>query len=139
MTQSNIARKIKSLEGTISALNEKEIALRKQKKALVKELQSLKQAEYVASGEATEDFVKIFGKLAVVLLTENTPLGDAIEANLTAFGPMTRTELIESLNDQGVPISPNSPHQVLANAIKRDPKKRFEILEDRRVGLKGRK
>jgi hypothetical protein len=69
-------------------------------------------------------------------LNENTQLGDAIETILRVKGPLFRKEIIDWLRRYRVRISLKAPQQVLANAIKKDKKRRFETLEDGRVALK---
>jgi len=65
----------------------------------------------------------------------NTKIGDAIESILKRNGSMRRPALLKLLQVSGIPINPNAPHTVIANAIKRDTKKRFKILKDGRVAL----
>ena len=63
----------------------------------------------------------------------DSTLGDSIEQVLAEFGPLTRKALLETLQSAGRLQSKN-PRVVLANALKRDTKNRFEV-NDGKVSL----
>jgi len=62
-------------------------------------------------------------------------IGNAIEAIILSDGPQKQKALIDRMRAEGVKISTSSPYSVLKNAILRDKRKRFKVLEDGRVDV----
>ena len=62
-------------------------------------------------------------------------IGDAMEVILKEKGALRRREIIELLKQGGNLLKTKNPHIVIANAIKRDGKRRFIKLADKRIRL----
>ena len=62
-------------------------------------------------------------------------IGDFIENILEKYGTLTRSEIEVYLRQMNINVSLEHARIVVANAIKRDAKRRFVELEDGKIGL----
>ncbi len=62
-------------------------------------------------------------------------IGDALELILITEGAQRQKDLIHKMRAEGVKISEKAPYAVIKNAIMRDKRKRFKMLDDGRVDL----
>jgi hypothetical protein len=66
----------------------------------------------------------------------NTTIGDAMESILKERGPLSKKELISILAGANLIKNPKNARVLIANAISKDSRKRFEISADKKVMLK---
>ena len=69
-------------------------------------------------------------------LNPKATIGDAMEMILKKRGALPRKQLIDLLLKTGIEMSRKNPQVVVSNAIKRDAKQRFIVLDDRKVTLR---
>lgn len=62
-------------------------------------------------------------------------LGDAIALLIERRDPMTQREIIDLLRQAGYRLNRKNPHVVVANAIRRDARKRFVRCADGKIAL----
>ena len=135
-TQHDLVKELNRLFEELNRLHEQKQKLFDKGDAILLKIRSIQNTlDLLKSNVPPQDAES---KLASAL-DENSKLGDAIEVIVDAMGPLRRKEIIEILRKYRVRISPKNPEQVLATAIFRDREGRFEILKDKRVGLKGEK
>ena len=123
----------------LAGLNKDLDRFRSQKQLLLFHLESL--LESIIHLKETEPQLK-FPKLEIppeLLFSQNTTIGNAMEIMLKQRGPLTQREIIDWLREAKIRISERNPHVTIANAIRKDKKKRFRKLKDRRVALKSKK
>lgn len=70
------------------------------------------------------------------VLNPHFTIGDAIERILKECRPLTRAEILAKLKQAKVPISETNARIVVFNAVTRDKKNRFIILENGKVTLR---
>ncbi len=62
-------------------------------------------------------------------------IGDALETIILSEGAQKQKYLIDKMRAEGVKISRKAPYAVIKNAILRDKRKRFTMLDDGRVDV----
>ena len=116
----------------------KEIQSLQMKKAeIVKKMDEFIENLSVLSGLPKERWEKSMLNVHFSLIGKS--IGDAIELIIKSEGPQTQKALIDKMRAEGVKISAKAPYAVIKNAILRDSRKRFKLLDDGRVDLGKRK
>jgi hypothetical protein len=67
---------------------------------------------------------------------QGTTIGNAMQTILTEQGPLPRNELMKMLLDGHVITNRKTARVLLANAIKRDSRKRFSVTQDGKIELR---
>jgi hypothetical protein len=121
----------------ITVLNTTIVSLTDERNSLIDEMQSTSKLFSTIRKERPD--VKLPELIVPVnfnfAANPNLSIGDAMEMLLRERGPLTQRQMIDAIHEGGLHINSKHPHIVMANAIKRDAKKRFVRLKDGKVGL----
>lgn len=122
--------KWKTLTHDLSVLSEKFSKDQKRRYELIEQLKTLLKT-FEIIGEFPDNFV-----IPKELLPERRgTIGDFIETILDEYGALTRPEIEVYLRQRNVSIGIENARIIIANAIKRDARCRFKILENGKVAL----
>jgi hypothetical protein len=138
---SEIARYHRQKLEQLQALEKKIEELYAQRKKLVNELSIAAEAfKRLRDSDPRLDLPQLeFPPEIIANPRYSATIGDAIEAVLKRHGPLRRKEILKNLQESGVRISQKNAFIVVSNAVKRDPKNRFNVLMNRKVALRNAK
>lgn len=129
---------VKDLKGEIMAYDNQIMVLQQKKAEAVKKLEDFLKYIKKMSGKKDLALDSMFDRSRQPVHSHMT-IGDAVEALILNEGAQTQTELIKKVKAAGIRVSEKAPYVVIGNAIRRDSRKRFKILNDGRVDLRNRK
>ncbi|HUL44134.1 MAG TPA: hypothetical protein VLY03_07225 [Bacteroidota bacterium] len=129
-----VTRKLEELSSELKDVEKKIPDLLHRQNEIIAKMETLKNAYNILTGSEYPEKRVLMGEHDQ--FQSGMTIGDAIELVLRARGPLTRSQLLIELLNHGVSLGETNPRGSLHNAIKRDARKRFEVLENGRVFLR---